>query len=115
MSTYPIIRPIKGDFPARDVNGNCMCEFCRHWFPLIETLEVKLSDDPEGLKLFKELTSRWMNDGEELCLANAQLNGSWPGWEDLNGYSPRTHKVMKRTEEEIRLWDEGNGNISPTS
>jgi hypothetical protein len=79
--TLPTIHPLAAEPLGRGPNGECLCNHCRHWHPLIEHLEAQLNE--EGRKLLRELTDHWMDDEEDLDVAEAKLNGTWPGWEWL--------------------------------
>ncbi len=95
----PTIYPLRGDGgPPRDIQGNCLCNHCRHWSPLLTHVNAQLND--EGRKLLDEYVSYTMETMESNDVDLARLNGEWPGWECLKGFSPWTHKVVEMTEEE---------------
>jgi hypothetical protein len=68
-------------------DGSCGCDFCQHWSPLIERIQSKLSG--EELALFDELVNDWMSAGEDLSVANARLDGSWSGREEMKHFEPK--------------------------
>jgi hypothetical protein len=85
------IRPLLGDKAPRwtdETKTRCGCDFCQHWVPLIEHINAQLTD--EGKKLLNELVDQWMNESEDLNVAEAKLDGSWPGWGAMKDFKP-TH------------------------
>lgn len=85
----PTIRPLLGDKAPRwtdETETKCGCDQCQHWSPLIEHIASELS--AERHRLLNDLVEDWVNTREELSLANAKLDGSWPGWEAMKGFKP---------------------------
>lgn len=83
----PTIHPLRGSkAPPKGTKTGCECDYCQHWFPLIEHVMSELS--PERQKLFQELVDEWMGTSDDLNLALAKLDGSWPGWEALKDFKP---------------------------
>lgn len=77
----PTIHPLTHKPNGRGPNGECLCDHCRHWSPLIKHLEAQLNE--EGRKLLTELTTDWLNASEDRDVAEAKLAGTWPNWEWL--------------------------------
>lgn len=85
----PPIHPLLGDKAPRwtdETMTECGCDQCQHWFPLIEHIRSELS--PARRALLDDLISEWMHQSEDLSVANAKLEGSWPGWEALKEFKP---------------------------
>lgn len=92
--TLPTIHPLRGDKALRwtdETKTKCGCDHCQHWSPLVEHLEAQLNE--KGRKLLAELTTNWMNAGEERDVAEAKLAGTWPGW----GWLPAAIKQQRHT------------------
>lgn len=100
MNPLPTIHPLRadGEGPARGPNGECLCNHCRHWSPLLTHIRYQL--DEEGMALLSEYVSYSMQTMEDNDVELARFNGDWPGWESLKGFSPWTHKVVEMTEAE---------------
>lgn len=75
-----------------------MCNFCRHWSPLLRHVRAQLDD--QGKELLTEYVNHMMAEAQDAECDQAKLNGYWPGWEALRGFNPHTHKVVLMTEEE---------------
>lgn len=85
----PTIHPLLGDKAPRwtdEAETKCGCDQCQHWSPLIQHIGSELS--AERHRLLNDLVEDWVNTREELSLANAKLDGSWPGWEAMKGFKP---------------------------
>lgn len=84
----PIIHPPRSsDEPSgRGPEGECLCNDCRHWGPLITHIRAQL--DERGQELLNELVDYYGNVEMDLDVANAKLDGSWPGWEAMKGFKP---------------------------
>lgn len=83
------IRPLLGDKAPRwtdETQTECGCDHCQHWSPLIDRISSQL--DEEGKKLLEELVSDWMHQSDDLGVANAKLDGEWPGWEAMKDFKP---------------------------
>lgn len=104
MSELPTIHPLQEKPPrwavgdANSPDRECGCNDCRHWHPLFAHVLAQLDD--EGKRLFSEYVEYVDYRFEDASLDCAKLEGSWPGWECLKGFSPWTHKVVEMTEEE---------------
>lgn len=60
-------------------NLKCSCEYCLRMGPSFKKIRDAL---PEDLKPeFEYMVTRLMTVEEDLNYAEAQLDGSWPGWE----------------------------------
>lgn len=94
----PTIHPLSDEPLGRGPNGECLCNSCRHWSPLLKCVESQLDD--EGKKLLSEYVNHMENDAFDADYDRARLNGEWPGWECLKGFSPWTHKVIEMAEAE---------------
>lgn len=84
-----VIRPLLGDAAPRwtdETQTECGCDFCQHWSPLIDHIDSQL--DVNGKKLLEELVTDWMYKCEDRDVANAKLEGSWPGWEEMKKFKP---------------------------
>ncbi len=79
--SLPTIHPLAEGIQGRGPNGECLCNHCRHWSPLIAHLEAQL--DENGRALLEELVNDWMCQSDDLGAANGKLEGNWPGWEWL--------------------------------
>ncbi len=82
--SLPTIHPLRGDKATRwadEAQTKCGCDFCLHWYPLIQHLEAQL--DERGRKLLNQLVENWMHQSDDFGVANAKLEGNWPGWEWL--------------------------------
>lgn len=87
--SLPTIRPLLGDKAPRWTDATetkCGCDHCQHWSPLLDHLLAQL--DERGKELLNELVGDWMNQSDDLCLANAKLAGDWPGWEKMKEFKP---------------------------
>lgn len=84
----PTIHPLRSsDEPSgRGPEGECLCDDCRHWSPLLAHLRAQL--DERGRELLNELEDYIGNVELDLDVANAKLDGSWPGWEALKDFKP---------------------------
>lgn len=61
----------------------CKCDLCAIWFPLFDRLQTKASpEDKEGIDAFIDM---WMNESMDGNVAQAKLEGSWPGYEGVPG------------------------------
>lgn len=80
------IYPLSKEVNPRDPGEKCMCNHCRHWSPLIRTLETKLDD--EGKNLLDEFVNYAMNDMDDGNYWRCLAKGNWPGWEILKEYHP---------------------------
>jgi hypothetical protein len=88
--SLPIIRPLLGDKAPRwadETHTKCGCDLCQHWNPLIAQIEAQLDDN--GKKLLEELVNDWMHNNDDLGVANAKLEGNWPGWEEMKNFKPK--------------------------
>lgn len=56
-----------------------MCNWCRHWSPLLATIRAQL--DAPGKALLEEYVSYIEQRAEDGDVAEAMLAGDWPGWE----------------------------------
>ncbi len=63
----------------------CECDYCKRISPMWDYVSKALSIQPELLKDFEWFMEKSMYDGDELCCANAKLEGIWPGWEWMKG------------------------------
>ena len=89
-ASLPAIRPLLGKKAPRwtdETQTECGCDSCQHWSPLIQHLEAKL--DEEGRKLLAELVEDREYARMDLDLAEAKLEGSWPGWEEMKNFKPK--------------------------
>ena len=59
----------------------CKCEWCAKWSPIVHRIDNKL--DGKLKKDFGRLITHFMSEGEDGDVAQAKLDGSWPGWEWL--------------------------------
>lgn len=84
----PTIHPLRssGEPSGRGPNGECLCNDCRHWGPLLAHLRAQL--DERGRELLNELEDHYGNIEMDLNVAEAKLDGSWPGWEAMKGFKP---------------------------
>ena len=57
----------------------CKCDLCTKWSPLHRRIMAKLRG--KDLKLFDEFLMMEANQSDELGVAEAKLEGEWPGWE----------------------------------
>lgn len=101
MSELPTIYPLSEEPLGRGPNGECLCNWCRHWSPLLKHIESQLDD--AGKALLNEYVSHIEQEVEDGDVDRARLNGEWPGWESLKGFSPWTHKVVEMTETEKEM------------
>lgn len=76
----------------------CECHWCTHWLPLIQQIDAQL-DEPSR-KLFDEYVTHVGHLEMDLDVANAKLDGDWPGWEAMKDFKPA---VYDDTEEEHPL------------
>lgn len=86
----PVIRPLLGEKAPRwtdETHTECGCDLCQHWSPLIEHIRYQLDD--KGKELLEELVNHWGNQSDDLGVANAKLDGTWPGWEDMKNFKPK--------------------------
>lgn len=87
----PVIRPRLGDIITSDwtdeTQKKCGCDLCTRWGPLTARIEYQL--DKNGKELLNELINEWMHNREDLDVANAKLDGNWPGWEDMKNFKPK--------------------------
>ena len=90
------IHPLSETPLGRDPNGRCLCNWCRHWSPLLDNVLEQL--DENGKKLLEEYIQFTDYEMETGSVDAAKLAGDWPGWEDLKGYNPETHRVILRTD-----------------
>ncbi len=98
MSLRPI-RPLLESPPrwTDETKTHCGCNHCQHWSPLIDHIEAQL--DAEGNKLLRELTDHWGYQNEDLAVANAKLEGDWPGWEQMKHFKPTYDESHEEREE----------------
>lgn len=85
----PTIRPLLGDAAPRwtdETKTECGCDSCQHWSPISAHIRAQL--DENGRKLFDEMSEHYGHIEMDLDVANAKLDGSWPGWEALKGFKP---------------------------
>jgi hypothetical protein len=57
----------------------CKCQWCVKWSPIIHRVDSKLTGKLK--KDFDNLITHFMCEGEDGDVAQAKLDGSWPGWE----------------------------------
>lgn len=84
----PTIRPLIEN-PPRWTDGTeteCGCNWCQHWYPIIKHIEAQL--DEEGKKLFNELGEHYDHVEMDGDVAQAKLDGGWPGWEKMKDFKP---------------------------
>lgn len=87
MTALPIIHPLHhGDPLPRGPHGECTCNWCRHWSPLIKHIEAQLDD--AGKALLDEYVSYVEQRIEDGDTAQAKLDGSWPGWSRIVEFKP---------------------------
>ena len=84
----PTIHPLRSpdDTQDRGPLDECLCDRCGHWSPLVAHIYAQL--DERGKALLDELNNHYGNIEMDLDVANAKLDGSWPGWEALKGFTP---------------------------
>ncbi len=83
-TALPEIHPLLGDKAPRwtdETQTKCGCDLCQHWLPLIAHIRAQLNE--EGNHLLNELVDQWMNDAMDKDVAEAKLNGTWPGYEHI--------------------------------
>lgn len=105
----PTIHPLQNDPPRwavgdeNDPNRKCGCNWCRHWSPLLQHIEAQLNE--EGKKLLNEYVTFVEQEIEDGHVAQAKLNGDWPGWEILKGFHPADLESFKRFYEKAHCSD----------
>ena len=82
----PTIHPLSETPLGRGPNGECFCNWCRHWNPLLDNIRLQLDD--HGKELLAEYVNYTMFAMEDGDVNAAKLNGEWPGWEALKGFKP---------------------------
>jgi hypothetical protein len=61
----------------------CFCDLCVKWYPIIRRVRLKLNGKL-GID-FDNLITNLYCEAEDGDVAQAKLDGSWPGWEWLPG------------------------------
>lgn len=79
MSDLPTIHPLSETILPRGPDGECMCNSCRHWSPLLSHVKAQL--DERGRALLDEYMNYIEQSDEDGNVAQAKLEGNWPGWE----------------------------------
>lgn len=98
MSTLPTIHPLSETPLGRGPAGECLCNWCRHWSPLLRHVESELS--PERSKLLSEYTEyvdHRILDGD---VDSARLAGDWSGFEALKGLGEDERTAIAQLAEE---------------
>lgn len=65
-----------------------------------------LKDQPDLLNDFEWYMEKSMMDGDDLCAANAKLEGTWPGWKWMkgnNGEPMVSRDVLQKTTDNLKL------------
>lgn len=95
------MNPSQGAYVKLAERPTCDCDHCQDWYPLIKRLEAQL--DAHGRELLDLLACDWMNQSDDLGVANAKLAGDWPGWEAMKDFKPRVDENSLESEEEHPL------------
>ena len=96
MNILRPIKPLRGEHATRwtdETQTECGCDWCQHWSPLIDHIRAQL--DPEGKKLLEELVTHYEYIEMDAGVANAKLEGTWPGWENIVDFTPKMDNCDK--------------------
>lgn len=85
MSDLPTIHPLSETPLGRGPAGECLCNWCRHWSPLLAHVSSELS--PQRLALLNEYGQYVDNRLLDGNVAEAKFDGSWLGWEWMQAAS----------------------------
>ncbi len=88
----PTIHPLSETPRGRGPDGECLCNWCHHWSPLLDHVRAQLDD--RGRALLEEYVEHIEQRVEDGDTDRARLIGSWPGWEfmaALKDWNRETH------------------------
>lgn len=71
---------------------NCYCNLCKYWSKVVKRVRHKLSG--KLLKDFDTWCDHMACEGLDGSVAEAKLDGSWPGWEWLPAEITKRNKAM---------------------
>lgn len=73
----------------------CDCKLCTTWIPLFGRIKEKL--DEKDKKLFETFLFEWDAETLDGQVAQAKVEGEWPGWEWMKEEVPKHFKQKEHT------------------
>lgn len=82
---------------GKNMKKKCKCDWCTKWYPTIKRLDKKLTGKLK--KDFDDLMTHYIGRADDGDVAQAKLDGSWPGYEWMPAEIKRHWELYKAEHE----------------